>query len=216
MPTLRTIATQICDSLSRPFDEMFLRRVMDLIINERVALIRQELNKGDSHHYYSFPYIADLEEVDGSEDNILFGMKILRTINKIPTPVRIDGPEPFLQVSGVGGPTLTWVASPTEYTYRKNLNYVGNAIVYVWRNNRIYILNNIKLTQVIALAAYENPNIYIDGYNEYTEGDIICDDSMEFPMPLELIQVIKTKLLDSELSVIDNKDKVPATHVDNN
>jgi hypothetical protein len=213
MATLKTYATQLIDALDRPFDEMFLRRVMDLIINERASLIRQELNKGDSSHYYTFPYNVELEIVNGITENIIYGRNILRSINKIPTPIRINSPEPFVQVSGIGGPTLTFVAGATEYKFRENLDKVGNAIVYMWRNNRIYILNNLKLRNVIAVAAYENPYVYIDGYEE---GSIICDEDMEFPIPIDLIGNIKSKLLSGELSIIDDKDKVTPAHVDNN
>jgi len=216
MATLRVYGTQIIDALNRPFDEMFLRRVMDLIINERAALIRQEMNKGDAHHYYTIPYEADLEIVDGTTENIIYGKKILRTINKIPTPIRYNTPEPFIHVSGLGGPTLTWISSPTEFKFRQNLDKIATAIVYVWRNNRIYILNNIKLETITVVAAYENPNIYVEGFNDYGVGDIICDDAMEFPVPIDLIGNIKAKLLSGELRIIDDKDKVTPTHVDNN
>jgi len=219
MATLRTYATQIIDSLSRPFDEMLLRRVMDLIINERAVLIRQEMGKGDSHHYYTFPYEVELEVIEGVDDNIIYGERILRSINKIPTPIRLSGPEPFIHVSGVGGPTLTWISSATEYKFRKYMDKIADAIVYLWKNNRLYILNNIKLEKVIALAPYENPYIYLEGYDPQTILDgtaIVCDLDMEFPIPIDMIQNIKSRLLSGELSILDDKDKVPATHVDNN
>ena len=220
MATLKKIATQLIDALDRPFDEMFLRRVMDLIINERASLIRQEINKGDSAHYYTFPYEVELEMVNGLTENIIYGQSILRSVNKIPTPVRISSPEPFYQVMGTGGgPTLTFVAGATEYKFRKNLDKIGGAIVYMWRNNRIYILNNLKLEKVIALAAYESPYVYVEGYdyNEVASGNVIvCDEDMEFPMPIDLIANIKAKLLTGELSIIDDKDKIVPAHVDNN
>lgn len=219
MATLRTYATQIIDALSRPFDEMFLRRVMDLIINERAVIIRQELNKGDSSHYYTFPYEVDLELVDGGEENIIYGKNILRSVNKIPTPIRRNDPEPFIQVSGIGGPTLTWISSATEYKYRCYMDKVSGGIVYTWKKNRLYILNNEKLEKVIAVAPYENPLVYIDGYNtqDLLDGTaIVCDNDMEFPIPIDIIQNIKARLLSGELSIIDDKDKVIPTHVDNN
>lgn len=212
MGTLTQYATQICDSLDRPFDEMLLSRVKDLIISERSVMIRQEFNKGDAYHYYTFPYKVDLEEIDGQDDNIIYGTQILRSVNKIPTPIRLSSPEPFIQVKSTCG-TLTFVTSATEYKFRTYLGNIKDSVVYIWKNNRIYVLNNLELADLIAEAPYENPYIYMDNYNE---GSIEYYADMEFPIPLDLIQNIKNRLLSGELSIIDNRDKVTPTHVDNN
>ncbi len=54
-----------------------------------------------------------------------------------------------------------------------------------------------------------------DKTNENRLNDNIFNDDTELPLPEDLIQAIKLKLLDGELSIIDSNDKIQNTHSDN-
>lgn len=65
-------------------------------------------------------------------------------------------------------------------------------------------------------ALYENPELIIPTEtNANSTAGIVYNDDMEFPITDDLIQDIKLRLLEGELSVTDNRDKVKGTHLDN-
>lgn len=67
---------------------------------------------------------------------------------------------------------------------------------------------------IIVEGAYPLGSMFDNTPEANLNGTIFTDDT-ELPLPEDLIQAIKMKLLGGELSIIDGKDKVPDSHIDN-
>lgn len=210
MATLNQIASEICDSLDRPYDWMFHARVKSLIKHERVTILKQTMDKHGASPLYIQEYNPTLILTESQK--IKYGDKLLRTQNTIPTPIRTNSDTPFVFVGNEDGVAYVYV-SPTEgRRFRKYLPYVCDAISYTYLDGHIYLFNNKILKRLLVRAAYEDWNL-----NEDVDsgGGIPCTDDSEFPLTGDLIQVVKQKLLTGELSVTDSKDEIPAEHKDN-
>lgn len=213
MPTLKKYATQLADALGRPFDNMLVERLKDIIIQERATLIKIDMDKGRPSDYYTFDYECELEIVPSGEHTIIYGQDILKSVNAIPSPIGSSSGDPFLAVRTMGGLAIPYCRSIIEYINGKAFELVGGRNMYVWRNNYLYILGTLKPEMVFANGAYENPWLTL-GNDEYCS--IKATDETEFPMPMWMFQIVKERLLNKELLITDHKDKVTPTHIDNN
>ena len=290
MSTLNRIVDEFADALSRPFDTLLKERLKLIIINERALLIRQSIGKTGIDKQFRQRYTVDISPVDKADSMVTLGSNLLRTNNKIATPVRYKTDTPFSYVGTSDGQvsyiytdyselkfisTLSLNASAIRYLYINgylylssvdNIGLIGSITEFVDYNATVvgttlvtsnthglytntfitisgttnydgtyqittvddntfyivkaYITNDATGTFAIMYltidAVYENPELIIPAETgaNYTAG-IVYNDDMEFPISLDLIQSIKNRLLSGELSIIDDKDKVTPTHIDN-
>jgi len=235
MATLTQIADQLADSLNRPFDDMLKLRLVVLIKQEFATLVRQQVNKYGLNSQFKTKYSVKINKVNlgdspYSEDDdprVTF-----RTINKVVRPIRYNTDDPFTYVGTPDGKT------PYLYSKLAELNFTSGLPAV----QQPYQLNEAESLVKPARYTYDNNYIYIYDYNgdedENGQGVITIEgvhssypfintetadsinlvylDTVEFPMPDDLIQTIKERLLRGELSIIDDKDKIPSRHIDNN
>ena len=219
MASLKEIVAELADSLNRPFDSLLIERLKLLVRHERATLVRQTINKdGHDKHFRQRYIVSSLEQTDISDisgvDSECLGLK---TTNKIPVPLRYKTDVPFLYVGATDFSTAFRYAHPTENKYKRYLPMISNGLTYYWIDDYIYVFGNLKLKKLAIEAVYENPEVVLESNGEALgNGAIYCTDDHEFPVTEDLINIIKAKLLSGELSVTDSKDKVEATHLDNN
>jgi len=217
MATLRKIAHQIADSINRPFDTMLYYRLRDYIIQESATLLQQTMDKDGVDKEYVATQIIPMMIVNASElRNEITSDKILRSVNKIHTPVRYKNYTPFVYVgTRDGGHAFSFINNYVN-KYHHHLPYVGEQITYDFMNKHLYVYNNIRIEEVRTDGIY--PFAIMDTFRHDVieqQGECYIDD-MEFPLPLDLINPLILKIKQLLLSPVDIQTPVLKTHVDNN
>jgi len=214
MPTLKIIATQVCDALDRPFDGMFLARVKDLIMQEASMFIRRSIEKDgidtETVMYFDIP----LTKIDKYENtSFTSGEFILRSVSKIPKPIRYKSDVPFVFVGTLDKKISFTYCNGANVEYDKLLPLVGTRITYDYTNEYIRIYNNTKLELIRIGYPVANMRDAIMILNNVSQED--ADNLYELPIPYDIINQIKTSIIKNELSVTDDKDKLQPKHLDN-
>ena len=212
MATLKRLAHQVAESLDRGTDHILIERIKDLIINERSMLIHRELDKYGLNEMYIQPYHADLILVNASEvTGFVSDKQYLRTVNKIPTPIRFQGDVPFYFVGSIDRRIVFRYSKGYMVDFSKLLKYIGLNIEYSYINNYIYILNNIKLEKVLVDAPYNSLDV------TQTDGTGICyQDDMEFPLAGDQLNTVILGVLNILRSGNDLREKATVTTRDIN
>lgn len=216
MATLKQIADEIAGALDRPFDDMFKERLKAIIKNERAYLIREQAEKYGLDDAFRQRYTVALERVDKADGLVDVNCDVLRTSNKIAKPIRLKRDAIFSYVGNAEGTNAYRFTELSELKFRHFLFLLADHISYNYMNGYVYIYGNIKLKTVTLDAAFESPELVLP--NETAEdisNGIEYTEDMEFPLPIDMIQNIKARLLSGELSITDSKDKVPPSHIDN-
>lgn len=214
MPSLNQIGSIFASRLNRPFDDQLKAEFKPLFINEISLLIRRSIDANGVDAMYIASFVVDLVKVD-ELDNIgdVGEHNVLRSANRIPLPIRYKTASPFIFV-GTEDSSISfgYVVSYTT-PFAKYLPYIGDNIIYDFTNQYIYIKNNIKLNKIRVTAPYASFNLITN--NVTGSNGIPYDDDMELPYPEDLINTCILNLLQGIFGGIDTKDKVEATHLDN-
>lgn len=208
MATLKTIITEYINLLNKPFDIALYRRVRQLVINQRAF----ELAKAASRFGVDNTLIQYIQPTfEKAPDNL--GMildvndRVLITENKIlRTAIAISKESPFFYVGS------TDLSLPFTYVNNK-------ASVSRLRNNKYFARTPLYLvidSKVVCIVKNGTENLSIGhawhdaGKIDLMNGDIeeeYFDDTYEFLISHDMLQVIKEKLLKGELGVIAPDDK---------
>ena len=206
MPSLNQLAEQVAIKYNKQFDTPFNDFIKDLIKQARATLLRQSANKYGVDRGWTNRYVIELEAVDVADNcNVTVGCTTLRSINKIPTPVRFTTDIPFIYVGSVDGNIVFGHMPFYAVKNKKDRKYGSDKITYDWVNNYlyVYVVGIPKLKWVAIEALHESPDLvpYCD------DGGGICyTDDMEFPCPLDIVQTIKLSLMQGELSKLLSPD----------
>lgn len=212
MATLKQLAVQVAHTFERGTDTIFIERIKFLIINERSMLIHREIDKYGVNEIYIQPYDADLMLVNASE---LVGYtstkQLLRSVNKIPTPIRYQGDVPFVFVGSLDRRVSFRYTKGFMMDFTRYLRYIGANIEYFYTNNYLYIPNNIKLEKVRIEAPYNSLDITV------TDPTGICVfEDMEFPLAGDLLNTVMTGVINILRSGNDIREKAPTATRDIN
>jgi hypothetical protein len=236
MASLKLIADEISDALNRPFDDMLKERIKSIFRHELAAMIRQQVNKNGLSPHFKSRYSTVCKPVtksDSSFDVSLFDNSTFRTINKVAQPIRYNTDDPFTYVGKINGITPFTYLSLSGLPYYNLLPIIQKEavepnetplqpITYDYRNGYIYIYFNPSLDEnitefhIMIEGVHSTYNFIADETKDSKNANIIYNDELEFPMPNDLIQLVKERLLKGELSIIDDKDKIKSEHLDNN
>jgi len=214
MPSLNDIVTLVAGRLNRPFSEMLKAEIKPLFISELSLLLRRSIDANGIDAMYLASFSVELQEVDKTDViGLNTGINILRSVNRIPAPIRYKSPIPFVSVTTLDNNRVLGYMRADQIVLMKELPNVGNSILYDYVNQYLYIYNTNKLSKVRITAPYINYESLIDentgGHNtQYT-------DDMELPYPEDLLNAAILSLLQGILGNLDSKDKVVATHLDN-
>lgn len=228
MASLKLIADEISDALARPFDDMFKERIKSIFRHELATVIRQQINKyGLSNQFKSnfqvtciesSPIVTSLYSIDTTDN-------WYRSENKIPTPIRYESDDPFTFVGNILDNIPFIYTNLTENLYVSYLpmnqkeyqmavdqTEVKKPSRYFYRDGYIYAYSEEVDTSEPFILNIEG--VFLGDVNSINDKSSITDD-MDFPMPEDLIQTVKERLLKGELSIIDDKDKIPQSNIDN-
>jgi len=228
MASLKLIADEISDALARPFDDMFKERIKSIFRHELATVIRQQINKyGLSNQFKSnfqvtciesSPVVTSLYSIDTTDN-------WYRSENKIPTPIRYESDDPFTFVGNILDNIPFIYTNLTENLYVSYLpmnqreyqmavdkTKLKKPSRYFYRDGYIYAYSEEVDTSEPFILNIEG--VFLGDPNSINDKSSITDD-MDFPMPEDLIQTVKERLLKGELSIIDDKDKIPQSNIDN-
>jgi hypothetical protein len=205
MASLNQIADGLTLELKRPEDTILRDLIKDLIKQQRALYLRQSIDKYGVDLQYIQRYRAELIKVDKADTCLVtVGCAIHRTENKVPTPVRYNCDVPFQFVGSVDE-GITFVYTPMSGWKHTSYNkYTANIVRYDYIDNYIYLFNTRRLKYISIRAIYENPSLIIPCMNDDIVGICYTDD-MEFPIPEDLLTIIRQNIL-KEFGVIKPED----------
>jgi hypothetical protein len=214
MATLNKLAYQVASSFDRDSDFLFIERLKDLIIQTRNQFVHREIDKYGVNEKYVQPYIAELTLVNASMDSTIDSRyELLRTTNKIPSPIRYQTDVPFIFVGSVD--RMIGFRNIKSYIMKssRSLRFIGSAICYFYSNGYIYIWNSTKLENVLVEAVYEELDVTQD--NDDTTG-LCYKDDMEFPLAGDMLNDVIKEVINIIRATQDQTDKNPVTTRDIN
>lgn len=168
---------------------LFIRRDAQRNVN-RLSLFEQDLR-----------YI-DVEKVDSAEDDdVTSGNLIVKTIKRLPTPVRLKRSPAFTYIGSIGKqdhpiPLIDSIRAPWQ-GYGK---YTSKDVFATFRDGRIYINNDITISKLHVRGVFEDPE-QVHKFTRESGFDLYDEDS-PFPISTDMLEGITKGLLQGELSLM--------------
>ena len=230
MATLNEIARRVIDSLDRPFDPMLLNRVKGYIIDEYNTVAKRAIERNGMSALHRQKYYIELTSAYYPDTNVFTvgsgdRFSCYKSKNRIPTPMRYDNDTPFLYV---GSPDYKYpylYKTPEALMFNDVLgtNYQLTAgaskIICYWFDIyfNLYVVGipaSEEARFILIEAPYANPRLAFN--QEDVDAGIRYADDMEFPLTPDLVNSVILAITKNHLTITDHKDKVEATHLDNN
>lgn len=198
MANLNEIADLVAGRLNDPLNEVLKEQIKFAVKYYRAFLIRRDITKNGMSNEFLQSIKVKLQRADKADSCIAsLNCPILRSVNKIPNPIRLNSDEAFKFVGSVGRQKSFTYTRLEELPFTNYLEFNTDEIRYEWMNGYLYIFNNLKLKYAELVAPYANPNKVKDDCD-----DIPCfNDDMEFPLGDDLLQTIITGLLSGEFKL---------------
>lgn len=239
MATLKQIADQIALSLNRPFDDMLKERVKAIYKQELAVYIRQQINKYGIDSQFKTRYSVTCKRVNVADSSLVSEItgNCFRTINKVAKPVRYITDDPFTYVGSVNGqiPFIFINTAALDYyslmpavqkSYQlgegevlkipPKYDYINGYIYLYYVPEEISEVEPLTSIDIMVEGVHSSYDFIQDESLDAKEAGLIYLDTVDFPMPDDIIQLVKEKLLATELSLTDDKDKIISPHLDNN
>lgn len=239
MKTLNQIAENFAFKLGDQFNTTLQESIKLTILYYRAKFIRDDLDRNfSSDIHFKQSGIVQFKEVDllkefGADWSTISAIcddvieqdkyKVLKSINKVPVPVRTksSGNSLYSYIGGADGrKRFVYVRLDTFY-FIKQIAYNSKVIYYTVINNHIYILNNLDecdineslgISNVHISDVFENPS---DFYNVCINGDNFADDE-EFPIGLDMLLQIENGILRGSYPLIPKDGQTVNIKPDNN
>lgn len=190
MATINQLVSQLANSLKQP-NSIPVRKALRLeIIQVRNMLIRQSFE----HHGYVDKGLQQKFQLELENDN-----DNLKTVNKVPKPVRLTNNNPFHSVTIIMNGeiiNLPYIKIDNK-KYYSNLPGMGNIPSYDYINGYIYLNNlNINNKNIFVESVFEYPQIIeLDDEMDGSNSSVIDDDD-EFLLPEDMIPNLKKLVLE--------------------
>lgn len=217
MATLNQISSIIAHRRNRGFDFAYLQQVKFTVRYWTAELIRRDVERNGMSREYLRRFTTKLIKVDAADTCVIdVGCEILRSVETIPTPVRLKLDEPFKYVGETGGGiisgNLAWAhcelnelpliaynkytPKETRYTYINNYIYV-----YAFKHNNRFKYVTIEgvftdLTKVKDLCA--------------NSGACFTDDE-EFPIGEDMLRSLIQGILTGEFKEVKGEESAEVT-----
>lgn len=207
MQTLNKIAYSIADSIGQPLNHMLIERIKYTIKYYRAERIRQDIVKNGVSSEYLQTAVVPLMLVDEVDHcNVALGCNVLRSVNKIPKPIRKSYTVPFKYVGYVGFKGAFSYRQGQENKFAKSNKFTGCSLAYDYKNGYIYVYNNTKLKVLLVQDAFVYPE-QVNSFCSNEDGSQCYNDDMEFPMPEDMLRSITQGIRGGELRIFNLDDK---------
>lgn len=213
--TLNTIVTDMLSiirgsQLSQ--SEPISKRQLEAWVHEyRSRLLKQDLDKGKMPNpdYIQTIQALELEEVDESEGTTLTtDYKAFRTKVEVPNTLDLNFQSGFMYVGTVNGKELQFVPEGRARWQQYN-KYTGKDPVVYLKGNRLYVHNDKAIRWITVRGVFEVPP-EVSHLNNPNETVTDVTENSPYPIPINLVPVLKEMILKTELGIIsrapsDNK-----------
>lgn len=186
MASLNQISESIAISFDQQNNEVFKDNVKFRVKQICALLIEREMKQeGYGNMMYIQKYEAELEKVDATDSCLSSVLNsdciILKTKNKIPTPVKTKG-IPFIFVGNPTKDIIFTYGKKEHLKFFKYLKFAGSAYYYEYVDGYIYLYNATKIKTIKIEAKYSETIV------DYCNKDNECfTDDMEFPCSSSII-----------------------------
>lgn len=213
MATLNEIAYEIGYRKSRPNDNILRRRIKQLVISMRATLAERRFRKGMP---IEGDYVQDLGavpviKVDKAEagcEGLSVDCVILRTEDKIPSPVVTGSSSPFEYVGGLDKSTpYGYIPLYLSSTLSSN-KFTSKIPRYTYRNGYVYIITFGKWSKAIKYVnisgVFADPT-KAEKFNNCVGADCYTDDD-RFPVPEDMVITIQDMVSERILNADASRD----------
>lgn len=176
------------------YRSLFIRRDMERN-NNRFRMFEQDLG------------VIEVDQFDTAEDIYEESLvEVLRTVSKIPTPIRMKNWEGITFVGSIDkqGRPIPIVDGHRSYWSKFN-KYTRFEPEAYYRNGYIYIRNCNDLDMINIRGVFEDPEQVFEFVND--NGLDLYDDNSPFPISTDMIQGITQGLISGELQVMGSVPK---------
>lgn len=209
MTTLNEISEIIAHALGKQFDYTLRESIKYSVLWWREELIRRDL---DRNGFSPFDYLQTVcfkfDKVDSGECILESGVEILKSDKKIPKPVRLksNGRSNFMFVGTSDRSKTFTFAMEYQIPYLMCLAFNDKTIYYTYKNEHIYILNNLNIYEGFVEGIFSDPR----GYNMNCSKDNFTDDS-KLPISSDLLKTIREGIIRGDFPIINPDDKIIRT-----
>lgn len=224
MASIAMLVSEIAHSLKSPNNKALRENIKLLIIHTRNEVIRRSY---ENHNYIdkglTQRFKVTLTDVNDGEIELSEGCedieiaKIKRSLQKVPTPVRLTNNLPFDRVSSVGFVTSREFPFIKETTarFRRHLPGMCGMPCYDYINGYIYLFppsnSTIELGAIVIESAFEHPNEIQIANNEVDTMNVLLDEN-EWLLSEDMIGQIKDIVYKRDLlSTIRETNEIPNT-----
>lgn len=205
MNSLIELSESIAMILNKESDVVFKEKLKFDIKTLRSLFVSQDTVKNIVDSRLIQPIVFDLEEVDMSLTcDINVGCKVLKTVNKVPTPIRLKSTSPFTYVGDLDGNGISMV-KVEDWDLTEFSKYRSTVPIYDYFNDYIYIKKGKIREFLLVKGIFENPEELKKCCS--TSTNVANFDLETYPMPLDLAARIKDTIIRSELRVYNGEDK---------
>lgn len=199
MASLNQVVSELAHIITEAMNPVTKQEIEYIVVHQYNEAVRHSYeNHGYVDNILKQRFYVSLTEVnDGDlqlENNEFLVEGILRSVDKIPRPVRLTNNLPFSRVSTIG-----INAFPIPFTredrfqFTKQVPGLCGLSGYDYINDYLYIFPNEQirnLGKVCVEAAWEHPNEIAE-----LNGEFNCDFDNEFLIPEDMVQSIKDAIL---------------------
>lgn len=209
MVNLEEQAAIIAHGIDKPFDFALKRRIIATLIGGRATLLRHSITSNrniPSECIQSFA--VPVEKAESFSLYYIDNYKVsIRTTVTIPTPIRLNLPEPFISVSTLDGSiNFSYSDITTVRAHSNGGKFVSGTARYIYHSNKIgaYCNEGFLLTSpfIMIRGIMENPLDVKDYSNHYVYNE------KNFPMPLDMVMDLRHMILKGDLAIIPEDQTV--------
>ena len=207
--TLNKIAASVAHTLGSPYDDYLGQKIKFLAINFRATLLRRALAKGDISRPFLTSVCLPVTCVDVAD--CCGGKKALktalRTVDKVPKPLRTKNIETFYYVGNIDKMTFYGETTFTDFINQSHLRFTSQEPRYVYLDDYIYVLNppTEQLDVILVIDAWEDPT-QIEKFKD-CDGKQCYSDDDPFPIGGDMYEALETYLITTLRSGIPTEDK---------
>lgn len=197
--SLNQLVQMLADTVGQPFN-VPLQEELKVILNYKRADWFQKVIEAhpEQRKYYLKDISVELERVDRAECPVQLDCKVLRTVKKIPVPLRtsltlfdyVGDPDKFDGYSYAAPEQVYWLAKYSTYTASRPR--------YFYVNGYVYIYNEPELDYVNIRGIWPDQR----QLNDFKCNDVPCyTDDDQYDIPDDIINTMIQDVLKNELRV---------------
>lgn len=205
MKTLKKVVDEIIYDLGESFNEVLYDVVKEKVLDLRALFLRRDAERNIENPIHNQSIVIPLQKVDALKSCVITDdcALLLRSVEKIPLPVRQKRHEIFASITTVDGKTILRHIDEVGAKFTKYNKYTKNNLAYSYENGYLYIHYNLSLKYIKVVDTFEDPreiNTCADTTSCYLE------DESPFPCSRDILVLIKQEILNKKQFL--NKDDV--------